>query len=62
MYRHRLTHEDIGASAVEYGLVVFAVAAVVALVVYSLGGVAAAMFSESCQVIDSQITQTAQCD
>jgi pilus assembly protein Flp/PilA len=53
--------DDTGASAVEYGLLLAAVAAVVVIAVFALGGAVRDMFSESCATIDSQVTPTAQC-
>ena len=53
--------DDSGASAVEYGLLLAAVAAVIAIAVFALGGAVRDMFSESCATIDSQVTPTAQC-
>ena len=52
---------DSGASAVEYGLLLAAVAAVIVIAVFALGGAVRDMFSESCATIDSQVTPTAQC-
>ena len=46
----RLRNED-GASAVEYGLIVFAIAALIVLVVFSLGTANRATFTDSCQTI-----------
>ena len=43
----RIKDED-GASAVEYGLIVFAIASMVVLIVFSLGIVNKEMFAESC--------------
>jgi pilus assembly protein Flp/PilA len=43
-----------GASAVEYGLLVAAIAAIIAIVVFALGGlVKQALFENTCQVIVS---------
>jgi pilus assembly protein Flp/PilA len=53
--------DDTGASAVEYGLLLAAVAAVVVIAVFALGGAVRDMFSESCATIDSQVTPTATC-
>jgi pilus assembly protein Flp/PilA len=53
--------DDTGASAVEYGLLLAAVAAVVVIAVFALGGAVRDMFSESCATIDSQVTPTAAC-
>ena len=52
---------DTGASAVEYGLLLAAVAAVIVIAVFALGGAVRDMFSDSCATIDSQVTPTAQC-
>ena len=46
----RIRDED-GASAVEYGLIVFAIASMVVLIVFSLGIVNKEMFADSCQSI-----------
>ncbi len=53
--------DDTGASAVEYGLLLAAVAAVIVFAVFALGGAVQDMFSESCATIDSQVTPTADC-
>lgn len=45
--------DDSGASAVEYGLLVFAIAAVVVAVVFALGGVIRGMFSNTCGSVAS---------
>ena len=58
--RHRY-REDTGASAVEYGLLVAAVAAVTVIILFALGGAVRDMFSESCQTIDDKVAPTAQC-
>lgn len=46
----RRRDED-GASAVEYGLIVFAVAALIVIVVFSLGAVNEASYQDSCTKI-----------
>jgi pilus assembly protein Flp/PilA len=53
--------DDTGASAVEYGLLLAAVAAVIVIAVFALGGAVRDMFSDSCETIDSQVTPTANC-
>jgi pilus assembly protein Flp/PilA len=45
------TAGDRGASAVEYGLMVAAIAAVIVTIVFGLGGVVANVFTKSCQDI-----------
>lgn len=47
--------QDEGASAVEYGLLIAAVAAVVAVVAMSLGGVVSAMFESHTSCLASQM-------
>jgi len=48
--RHR---SDEGATAVEYGLMVAAIAAVIVLVVFLLGGVVKDKFDKTCGAINS---------
>ena len=43
--------DEDGASAVEYGLIVFAIASMVVLIVFALGVVNREMFSDSCQTM-----------
>ena len=56
-----ITRDDSGASAVEYGLIVTAIAAVVAVVVFALGLVVSELWSDSCTTIDGQVGSSAQC-
>ena len=42
-----------GASAVEYGLLVAAIAALIVIVVFALGGVIKNVFSKTCNTISS---------
>jgi pilus assembly protein Flp/PilA len=62
MKRQRFRGDD-GASAVEYGLIVFAIAAVIALVVFALGSVLSTSVNNSCNHIKSTLNsdQTATC-
>jgi pilus assembly protein Flp/PilA len=53
----RRSRDDAGASAVEYGLIVFAIAAVIAVVVFAFGGAVRDMFSTSCDHIGSSVSQ-----
>lgn len=53
--------DDSGASAVEYGLLVFAVAAIIAVVVFALGGTVLELFKDSCEEFDQQASTTATC-
>jgi pilus assembly protein Flp/PilA len=50
---------DEGASAVEYGLLVAAIAALIVLVVFALGGVVKGVFSNTCSKVSSGSTGTA---
>ena len=46
-------HDEDGASAVEYGLLVAAIAAVIVIVIFALGGVVKGLFSKTCDSISS---------
>ncbi len=58
---NRLVRDEHGASSVEYGLVVTAIAALLVAIVFALGGVTLDMFSSSCAAIDSKTATTAGC-
>ncbi len=62
MQRREARNED-GASAVEYGLLVAGIAAVVLLVVFALGGFVKEMFQGTCDAINqaSTIATSASC-
>ena len=49
------TSSEDGASAVEYGLLVAGVAALIVIIVFALGGQMAALFGDSCGTIRSHI-------
>lgn len=57
---NRRDHED-GASAVEYGLLVAGIAALIVAVVFAFGGVIKSSFSKTCGAISSKGTATATC-
>jgi pilus assembly protein Flp/PilA len=61
MLTRRTRGDDAGASAVEYGLLIAAIAAVVAIIVFALGGAVQSLFTESCETIDSKVAPTASC-
>ena len=69
-YFRKAGHElrDRGASAVEYGLMVAAIAAVIVAVVFGLGGLVRDTFSNTCQEITdsapdgSAVPADADCD
>ncbi|HST85800.1 MAG TPA: Flp family type IVb pilin [Kineosporiaceae bacterium] len=52
--------KDRGASAVEYGLMVAAIAAVIVGIVFGLGGVVQNVFTNTCETISSG-AQTTPC-
>jgi pilus assembly protein Flp/PilA len=52
---------DDGASAVEYGLLVAAIAALVVIIVFALGGLVRDVFKDTCNKIDNGTTATADC-
>ena len=47
-YLRQVKNRDEGATAVEYGLMVAAIAAVIVLVVFALGGVVHKKFQDTC--------------
>ncbi|MCU1599821.1 MAG: Flp family type IVb pilin [Frankiales bacterium] len=53
--------EDAGASAVEYGLLVAAIAAVIVVVIFALGGVIKDAFTTTCGSIKASTTTTQNC-
>ena len=52
--------KDDGASAVEYGLLVAAIAALIVIVVFALGGIVKEVFQDTCTTIKSNSTNIAQ--
>ena len=52
---------DRGASAVEYGLIVFAIAAVLALTVFAFGNVVSDLFRGSCTAIEGKVNSGGGC-
>ena len=57
----RHAKDDEGASAVEYGLLVAAIAAVIVVIVFALGGLVRDKFQSTCNSIDTngKVTATA---
>jgi pilus assembly protein Flp/PilA len=53
--------DEVGATSVEYGLLAVAIAAVLVVIVFALGGVVTSMFSHSCQQIQGQAATSATC-
>jgi pilus assembly protein Flp/PilA len=54
-------HNDEGASAVEYGLIVFAIAALITVAVVSFGGAVRGLFEHSCSTIQAGTQSSASC-
>ena len=54
--------DEDGASAVEYGLLVAAIAAVIVIIVFALGGVVKDVFNKTCSSIQSKAGTTTTCD
>ena len=50
---------DDGASAVEYGLLVAAIAALIVIIVFALGGVVQEVFKDTCDTIKSKASSVA---
>lgn len=50
-----------GASAVEYGLLVAAIAAIIVLIVFAIGKFVKAGFSDTCNALDANSTAAATC-
>jgi pilus assembly protein Flp/PilA len=59
--RRRQRDTEDGASAVEYGLLVAAIAALIVIVVFALGGVIQGTFHKTCSGISSAINGTGDC-
>jgi pilus assembly protein Flp/PilA len=62
MHRVRLPHTDTGASAVEYGLLVFAIAAVIALIVFAFGLVVGDTYQGACDGLVAETGSPQDCD
>jgi pilus assembly protein Flp/PilA len=57
----RHVKDDTGASAVEYGLLIAAIAAVIVVVVFALGSVVKNKFSNTCTGVGGTASVTASC-
>ena len=53
--------DEAGASAVEYGLLVAGIAAVIVAIVFFLGDVVTEAFQDTCDAISAETTITADC-
>ena len=54
----RATHDDAGASSVEYGLIVFAIAAAMVVALFALGPPVRGLFDTTCQAIHTELETT----
>jgi pilus assembly protein Flp/PilA len=59
--RDALHRDESGASAVEYGLLAVAVAALIVVVVFAFGGMVQNIFSSTCGSIASSVSGSATC-
>jgi pilus assembly protein Flp/PilA len=60
--RLAVSKNERGASAVEYGLLVAAIAALIVVIVFALGGIVKSVFSSTCQGIGNGASvSTASC-
>lgn len=57
MIRNWTNRDENGASAVEYGLLVAGIAALVVLVVFAFGGVIKGVFSSTCTAVGNGASQ-----
>jgi pilus assembly protein Flp/PilA len=55
---HPATRQERGASAVEYGLLIAGIAALILAVVFLFGGIVRSMMSDSCGTITAQVKST----
>ena len=60
LFRTATSRPDDGASAVEYGLLVAGIAAVIVLLVFALGGVMKTAFSSTCTAVTGQVSGSGQ--
>jgi pilus assembly protein Flp/PilA len=53
--------DERAASSVEYGLLAVAIAALIVVIVFALGGAVRDMFGSSCDTINSAVSMSASC-
>ena len=53
--------DETGASAVEYGLLVAAIAALIVIIVFALGGVIKEVFTDTCTTVQTKAATSAAC-
>lgn len=56
-----LKRDETGASSVEYGLLVFAIAALIVVILFALGGTTQELFDDSCTRFASSASVSASC-
>jgi pilus assembly protein Flp/PilA len=61
LFRHLRSRDEQGASAVEYGLLLAGVAALITLIVFAFGGVVARQFSNSCGTVTNTVEASSTC-
>ena len=59
--RRVVNSRDEGASAVEYGLLVAAIAALIVIIVFALGNVIKEVFTDTCTAVSGGAKTTATC-
>lgn len=60
MHTTRTPRPERGASSVEYGLIAVAIAALIVVILFLLGGVVQEVFSDSCEKIRSTAAPSAE--
>lgn len=60
--RRAVSMDDSGASAVEYGLLVAAIAGVIVVIVMALGSQVVELFDRTCDEVTSQVVTDEDCD
>ena len=55
------TRGDEGASAVEYGLLIAAIAAVIVIIIFALGGVIKNVFEKTCDSVQTKAATSSTC-
>ena len=53
--------DESGASSVEYGLLAVAIAALIVVIVFALGGIVTELFSDTCDSIKAKASTSATC-
>jgi Flp pilus assembly pilin Flp len=53
--------QDAGASAVEYSLLIMAIAAVIIVIVVAFGGAVQGLYKQTCDTIDGQVQVSSSC-